>query len=157
MAKLAVPNSPVQSGTRVGSPQIGTLRGPKQAPTVTQYGVSTPQTIPNAEPAQRGPRWWPRNALLAILAPAGDRSSQITTDHELQTGPTPGKIPRLFNERMRGSVWENGSNAFPATASFSIVPHTQIPRRAQTASAYGRKYFDDDAIIPALYAGSPRQ
>lgn len=139
-------------GTRVASPVVGTLNGPKLPPTETQTGGNTSIGLTAAVTQLRG---WPANISRLIRGVSGSRTMAIRTDSELQTGPAPGRIPRTLFERNRGYIAENFVSGFPYNAEFSTIPHQNVPRRPMTTGP-NRRMVDDNAPIPAIYSGNPR-
>ena len=150
---MARPEGPIGQGTRVGTPQIGTINGPKQAPTSTQIGGDT--SIPTTQSTVTQVRGWPRNPAQPILAPGGARGYATTTDHELHTGPAPARVLRQLFSRVFGTIADDGGHGFPYNAEWSLLPHQWVPRAAQRTGPPARG-VDDAAIIPAIYAGNAR-
>lgn len=145
---------PVNQGTVVGTPGIGTLNGPKQPPPRTQYGGA--DEVPNTQSTVTQVRGWPANVARAIFSRSAGRESQIKTDPELQTGPPPSRVLRQMFERMRGQIGgEAGQATFPYNAEWSLIIHQVIPREAQRTGLPARQ-IDDGAAIPAVYAGNVR-
>lgn len=145
---------PVHQGTVVGTPGIGTLNGPKQPPTRTQFGGT--DEVPNTQSTVTQVRGWPANVARAILSRGAGRESQIKTDYELNTQPAPPRILRQMFERMRGNIGaEAGQATFPYNAEWSLIIHQKVPREAQRTGLPPRM-VDDGAAIPAVYAGNVR-
>lgn len=140
-------------GTRVGTPQIGTLNGPKQPPPATQAGGD--QSVPTTQATVTQTRGWPPNPARAILPPNGTRNYEITTDHELHIATAPGKVLRQMFERVFGKISDDGQHGFPYNAEWSLIPHQFVPREAQRTGPLIRA-VDDSAVIPAVYAGNAR-
>lgn len=150
---------PAVQGTRVGTPEIGTQNGPKQAPTITQFGGTTQtpntQTIVNQDGA------WPENrALVSLPGPvSASRPAAMSTDAELHTQPPPGRILRQFFARVFGytsvSADPVGSGGFPYNGEWAYIPHQDIPRAPYGPSPMVRSW-DNNAPISAVYAGNPR-
>lgn len=140
---------PVAQGTRATTPQ-GTLNGPKDPPTKTQFGDAGER--PNTEGR---PRWWPHNPAKNITSPSGSRTEQLRTDWEQQVQPAPGRILRQMFERNRGVIGDDMMAVFPYDAAWSFIPHLPIPRKPMGVGPMPRM-SDDNAAIPAVYAGNPR-
>lgn len=138
-------------GTRAAA-YMGHLGGPKIPPTATQVGGS--ESVPNTQSTVTQERGWPPNPARAIMAPSGSRSSSVRTDDELHTQPAPQRIVRQLFVRVFGNIGESG-HAFPMTAGLSYLPHVFVPRAAQRTGPMRRQY-DDNAPIPAVYAGNIR-
>lgn len=145
-------SGPAGQGTRVPSPVFGTQNGPKQPPPRTQSGGHETVGIESATVQVRG---WPANPAQPILAPSGSRPFAETTDHDLHTGPAPGHVLRYLFDRMRGVIGDNMMASFPYDGAWSMIPHRFIPRTAQGTGLPARSY-DDNAPVPAVYAGNPR-
>lgn len=145
-------SGPIGQGTVVGTPEIGTQRGPKQPPPSTQTGGTEQVNIESTVTQVRG---WPPNPAQRILSPGGGRHEQDLTDHELQLGEAPPKVLRQLFARVFGKIGEDGGYAFPYNAEWSMVPHLYVPREAQRTGPTARTY-DDGAPIPSVYAGNPR-
>lgn len=146
---MAEGEGPVGQGTRASLAQ-GTLNGPKDAPTRTQSGDAG--ELPNTEGR---PRFWPLNRAREIFSPSGSRSEQLRTDVEQQIQPAPGRILRQMFERNRGVISDDLMASFPYDAGWSFIPHQFIPRKPMGVGPMPRM-SDDNAPIPALYAGNPR-
>jgi hypothetical protein len=145
---------PVGQGTVVGTPQIGTLNGPKQAPTSTQFGGH--DEVPTTQSTLSQVRGWPANVARNILSRPAGRESQIKTDYELQVGEAPPRVLRQMFERMRGNIGpEAGQATFPYNAEWSLIPHQWVPRAAMRSGPQTRM-FNDSQNIPAVYAGNTR-
>lgn len=143
---------PVGQGTRATVP-MGHLGGPKIPPTATQSGGN--ESIPNTEHTVTQERGWPANPALNILPTPGARESQTRTDSELQTQPAPGRVLRQLFARALGNIGESG-HQFPVDAGYSFIPHQNVPRTPMLTGPMLRQY-DDNAPIPAVYAGNVRR
>ncbi len=126
------------------------MDGPKDPPTATQFGdagtvLNTPGT----------PRYWPRNPAQRIFSPSGSRSEQLQTGFEQQIQPAPGRILRQMFERNQGVISDDLMASFPYDAGWSFIPHQFIPRKPMGVGPMPRQ-SDDNAAIPAVYAGNPR-
>lgn len=145
---------PIGQGTVVGTPGIGTLNGPKQAPPRTQIGGT--EEVSTTQSTVTQVRGWPANVARAIFSRRAGRESQIKTDFELNTGEEPRRVLRQMFERMRGNIGaEAGQATFPYNAEWSLIIHQTIPRNAQRTGLPPRM-VDDGAAIPAVYAGNVR-
>jgi len=152
-AKPPTNNGPVGQGTRVASPVQGTLNGPKQPPTVTQFGGAESIGIEHTATQLRG---WPYNEPQPIYAPSGNRTGAMATDSELQTGPAPQRVLRTLFQRVRGYIGPDLAASFPYNAEWSLIPHQFIPRRPYRVGPPARS-IDDNAVVPPVYAGNPRR
>ena len=104
---------------------------------------------------------WPQNPSRTEIgnAPA-DRSEQQLYSGSLHLGPPPGRIIRYLPERNAGFAngmltGETGSPGFPWNGDFGHVNHLKIARQALGTKG-PQKLSDDNAAIPAVYAGNPR-
>lgn len=140
---------PVGQGTRASVAQ-GTLNGPKDAPTRTQFGDAGSR--PNTEGLRR---WWPLNKARESVSPNGSRSEQFRTEYELQVQKAPSRILRQIYDRNQGTIGDDMMAVFPYDAAWSYIPHQPIPRRPMGVGPMPRM-SDDNAPIPAIYAGNPR-
>lgn len=144
-------SGPIGQGTRATVP-MGHLYGPKNPPTATQVGGN--EEVPTTQSTVTQVRGWPPNPALNILPTPGSRESQTRTDSELQTHPAPGRILRQLFSRAFGATGESGY-AFPFDGAWQFLPHVNVPRSVQQSGPFVRVY-DDNAPIPAVYAGNPR-
>lgn len=139
---------PVGQGTRASLAQ-GTGQ-PKDAPTHTQFGDAG--TKPNTQGLRR---FWPLNRVIESISPSPGRSHQLRTDYELQVQPAPGRILRQLWTRNQGVIGDDLMASFPYDAAWSLIPHQFVPRRPQGTGPLWHQ-SDDNAPIPAIYAGNPR-
>lgn len=144
----------VPQGTRVPSPVFGTQDGPKQPPTATQFGGN--EEIPNTQSTVTQTRGWPPNPAENILSPSGNRTGVLSTSDELQVQPAPGRILRQLFARVFGFTGDGPVAGVPVTAEWSLIPHQYVPRSAQRTGPSLRG-MDDNAPIPAVYAGNPNR
>lgn len=104
---------------------------------------------------------WPSNRSRAIANAGGERSEVLPTDRELQVGPMPGRIARYMPERVFGIVTPGtgtpGSEAAigGADENRSFLAHVPVARQPHQTKG-PQKLSDDNAIVPAVYAGNPR-
>jgi len=103
--------------------------------------------------------WPPNPSAESLSAPAG-RSEQIRTDASIQLGAAPGRILRLMPARIYGVVGpsngQRGSeDGYYAIADKDYLRHHDISHIAQGVRG-PQKLSDDNAVIPAIYAGNPR-
>ncbi len=144
---------PVGQGTVVATPEQGTINGPKQAPTATQFGgdammLNTQHPLPQNT-------GWPGNPTRASESPSAGRSYSERTDDELQTQPAPGRILRQFRDRNLGVIADDLMASFPYDAGWGFIPHQYVPRAPRGAGPAVRM-VDDLAPVRAVYAGNPR-
>lgn len=139
-------------GTRATVP-MGHQYGPKIPPTGTQAGGT--ESVPNTQSTTSQVRGWPANPARDVRSAPGTREVVLRTDAELQTQPAPARIIRTLFVRIFGNIGESGY-AFPYDAGFAFIPHHTVPRRAQGTSGPMYRLRDDNANIPAIYAGNPR-
>jgi hypothetical protein len=144
---------PIGQGTVVGTPQIGTINGPKQRPSDTAFGGDG--VVPTTQSTVSQLRGWPANAAQNILPPPGGRTEQILTDFQLQIGVAPPRVLRQLFERVFGKTSEMGGHGFPYNAEWSMIPHQWIARKAQSTGPNVRG-TDDSVSIPAVFAGNVR-
>lgn len=135
---------------------MGHEGGPKQPPTATSFGGGP--EVPNTQSTVSQVRGWPANPATNILPnpQQGSREMVLDTRYELQSQPPPGRILRQLFARVFGNIGESG-HGFPFDGGFSYVPHLTIPRTAQRNTGPHRRMMDDNAPIPAIYAGNPRR
>jgi hypothetical protein len=104
---------------------------------------------------------WPANPSRTEIgnAPA-DRAEQAPYSGSLHLGPPPGRITRYLPECVFGSA--NGMNSgmlagpgFPWNGDLGHINHVPIARQALGTKG-PQKLSDDNAAIPAVYAGNPR-
>lgn len=149
--------APVDYGPTHTFPGQGSMPAIPPTPTFTVFAPDGPQ-VPNTQGVAQHP--WPGNTGRPVGNPSGGRSSAIATDWQLQTGPAPTRIQRDLFDRMRDMVGPTGGNdvgmaSFPYNAEWSWLPHVPIVRHVYAVKDF--KSFDDNAVIPAVYAGNPRQ
>ena len=144
-------SGPIGQGTRASVP-MGHLYGPKAPPTATQVGGT--EEVPTTQSTVTQVRGWPANPVSNILPYPGSRESQRRTDGELQTGSSPPRILRQLYARIFGNIGESG-HAFPLDGAFQFLPHVITPRSI-TRSGPLVRVSDDNAPVPAIYAGNPR-
>lgn len=152
VSKPPTNNGPVGQGTRVASPGQGTINGPKQPPTVTQFGNAGTRDIEATLSQVRG---WPPNPVIGIVSGPGTRESQARTDAELNTLPAPGRVLRQLFVRAFGHIGPEQASSFPYNAEWSLIPHQFVPRATYRVGPRARA-IDDNAPIPPIYAGNPR-
>jgi hypothetical protein len=101
-----------------------------------------------------------------ILEADKERYQDIANSH-LSEGPTPGRIPRPYNDRMAGKIGRNNAPAGVTSLLLNIsgvsagglgdgvyIPHTSVLRPAGRASGSLRT-IDDGAQIPGVYLADP--
>lgn len=151
---------PIGQGTVVGTPEIGTIHGPKQAPPETQFGGSV--EVANTDTVVNQGGAWPENRAIPIVPDAQQASREFAFDtrSELQTQAAPGRIlrqlfARVFGYTGAGTGHAIGTNAFPWNGDWSYIPHQRVPRQPYGPSPMARTW-DNNAPISAVYAGNPR-
>ena len=150
---------PIGQGTVVGTPEIGTQRGPKQAPPDTQFGGTA--QVPNTTTVVNEGGAWPENRGMPIISNPASASREFLFDTraELQAQPAPGRILRQLFARVFGytsvSADPAGGSGWPYNGDMSFIPHQLVPRKPYGPSPYART-FDNNAPISAVYAGNPR-
>ena len=156
---------PGSSGTRASS-QMGHMFHPGDKQTlyqsmdITQYDfgdgpqMGNPDEIITTSP-------WPPNAANWKENPGGGRQEQSITSGGLQTGPPPGRILRQLYDRvhgndgaMTGQPYGTGGS-LPYQESWQYMAHLKVPRQALGTKG-PQKLADDNAYIPAVFAGNPR-
>ncbi len=134
--------------------------GLNQWPTETQFSTDSP-TLP-----VEGAAWtaWPLppNPSIVINSPSPGRGYLFPTAPEQQAQPAPGRIVRMLPERVMGNMGpmfghnEGSPDSFGGMeTTWQYMPHMAIPRKAQGTKG-PTKLSDDNAAIPALYAGNPK-
>jgi len=103
---------------------------------------------------------WTANPSVIVAGSSADRSEQQLISGDLQLGPAPNKIPRYLPTRMAGSITGDfGSNApgpgFPWNGDFQHIDHLWTARAALGTKG-PQKLSDDNAVIPAVFAGNPK-
>jgi hypothetical protein len=103
---------------------------------------------------------WPANPSREALNPSADRAEQAPYSGSLHLGPPPGRIIRYMPERIFGfangmDTGMIGSNGFPWNGDLGHINHLPIARQALGTKG-PQKLSDDNAAIPAVYAGNPR-
>ena len=125
------------------------------------YGVfSTETPTVNLQGAGATVRDWPPNVSRDSIAPSVGHSEQIRTDGDFQRGKGPGRIDRQMPERVFGVVGittgqRGGEYGYDSMADKDFLAHIPTPRQALGVKGPG-KVSDDNAVIPAIYAGNPR-
>lgn len=104
---------------------------------------------------------WPPNPSEQSLSPSSGHREQVGTDGALHMGEGPGRIERLMPWRVFGVVTaatgHHGSEAGYDNdmASRDYLQHHPVARQALGVKG-PQKLSDDNAPIPAIYAGNPR-
>jgi hypothetical protein len=139
----------------------GTSNRPFQSDAAFPPDVGTNLPVHDKEtppyPAKAWPQFWTR--ILPGLAESG-RGEQLRTDAELQTGPAPGRIPRPETRNIGAMIGAGtgtpvGVSGFPYNGDMAYIVHQKIIRGTKNPSLPART-IDDNAHVPALYAGNPR-
>lgn len=130
--------------------------------TPTMYDFSTDKlVVDGAKGTIIQTRDWPPNPSRDSLSPNAGHTEQVRTDHDLQTGPGPARIQRQIPARIWGvdnaATGQRGTEASydGNTASHDYLPHIPIARQALGVKG-PQKLSDDNAVVPAIYAGNPR-
>lgn len=128
---------------------------------------SPPEQDPNGRegneyPAPSTPEGW------ALGADPGKRYQDIATSH-MGEGPTPGRIPRPYQDRNMGKLGDNITGEPDGTTGFQLgisgndaggigsamyIPHTSIVRTGGKASSSMRS-IDDGAQVPGVFVADP--
>ncbi len=84
------------------------------------------------------------------------RDPVMRTDEDLQTGPAPERIDRIFQDNAGGLIGDNVAVSVSAagTGDLAYIPHTYTFRPQQQVRMAPRTYAND-AVVPAVYAGNP--
>lgn len=103
---------------------------------------------------------WPPNRSRGVISPTPGHKEQLRSDNDLHIGPGPGRIDRQMPERVFGvtgmTTGHQGTEAgFYSMADKDYLPHVPIARQALGVKG-PQKLADDNAVIPAIYAGNPR-
>jgi hypothetical protein len=101
-----------------------------------------------------------------ILGGDRERLQDIANSH-LSEGPTPGRIPRPYNDRMLGKIGRGNTPAGRTTLLLGLsgvsagglgdakyIPHTSVIRPAGKAAGSLRT-IDDGAQVPGVYLADP--
>lgn len=112
----------------------------------------------NTEHATIMTRDWPPNPSRNVESYNVGHKEQLRTDNELHLGEGPGRIARFMPLRVFGAVVvaaDRGmeGDTFP---SQEYLPHIPVARQALGVKG-PQKVADDNAVIPAVFAGNPRQ
>jgi hypothetical protein len=106
-------------------------------------------------------RDWPPNPSSESLSPSVGHGEQMMTGVALQIGPGPGRIARQVPQRVFGvamaSTGQRGSEVSygGGNANRDFLAHIPVARQALGVKD-PQKLADDNAVIPAVYAGNPR-
>lgn len=126
------------------------------------YFSTEPAVIPGPSRTTVQTVGWPSNPYTTIYGePPAGRSEQGFYSGDLHMGPAPSRIPRYLPNRILGgnNGMVTGANAigpaFPWNGDMQYVPHLWTARTALGTKG-SQKLSDDNAVIPAIYAGNPR-
>jgi hypothetical protein len=138
-------------GTR-SFPSQGTIGGPQETPPITQFGdggtVLAYPLIFTPDPHGEAQRF--------MQSAPGDRQFAIPTGFGLQIGAAPGRILRPFRNRISGVAGAGEmAGGLPFDGSWRYLQHQKIERQALSPKRSGQ-FTDDNAPIPAVYAGDAR-
>lgn len=130
---------------------------------MTQFGIGGPEYTNAPQRFQTVP-WNPNPSTTEENVNANRRYLQREMDQGLQQGPAPGRIIRYMPWRIYGvdgaatgvpvgGEWDGGSLAFET--GWQYMPHYKVIRQALGTKG-PQKLADDNAAIPAIFAGNPR-
>lgn len=134
---------------------------PSITPVSAVFSTDTSGDIPNPSHTIVQTAGWPGNpSLTEYDSRGGERVEQALVSGDLHSGPTPARIPRYLPHRIHGTISPStgGTGAgegFPYNGDKDFVPHTWAARQALGTKG-AQKLADDNAVIPAVYAGNPR-
>jgi hypothetical protein len=80
------------------------------------------------------------------------RTEQLSTEHELQLGPPPAKIPRQFDENYRAII-DDGNYNFDNPMDQAYFPHTPIGKQMTAPTRQGVPAFSETAQVRSFSAG----
>lgn len=129
-----MPNLPAEKATNAG-----------QSPSDVPFIVN---------PARGDARNWFKR-ISSIFAPSGGRTFVKRTDDSFQDERAPLRIPRLFARAM-GKTGPN-ENILPYTGSWAFIPGQNISMKSAGKATPALRTIDDNASIPAIYAGNAPQ
>jgi hypothetical protein len=129
-------------------------------PPITQF--STEKVVVEGEPGTIiQNRDWPPNPSRESYSPNSGHGEQVSRDGDLHMGPGPTRILRMMPMRIWGidnaSTGQRGTEASynGNGASHDYLHHAPVARQALGVKG-PQKLSDDNAVIPAVYAGNPR-
>jgi hypothetical protein len=130
---------------------------PDETAPILQFSTFAP-TAP-VDGAATTTRDWPPNASRDSIAPNSGHREQVDMSGQLQMGEGPGRILRSIPNRVFGVVGittgQRGSeDGVYSIADKDYLRHIPVARMAQGIVQI--KVSDDNAVIPAVYAGNPR-
>jgi hypothetical protein len=106
-------------------------------------------------------RDWPPNPSQESVSTHSGHREQVQPDGDLHMGEGPGRILRFVPVRIWGvdnaATGQRGTEASydGNTASHDFLAHLPIARQALGVKG-PQKLSDDNAVVPAIYAGNPR-
>lgn len=106
-------------------------------------------------------RNWPANPSTHAMGVTPGHTEQMRTDMALDLGPAPGRIERYMPYRVLGIAsvgtgMEGSPDGYLGNmSSHDFIPHLPTARQPHIAKG-PQKLSDDNAVIPAVYAGNPR-
>lgn len=150
------PNPLVPGQTVTPHRPLGWDDQPETAP-ILQFSTEAPTHEVDGAAAQT--RDWPPNVSRDSIAPNAGHKEQVRTDGELHMGEGPGRILRAIPNRVFGVVGittgQRGSeDGVYSIADKDYIRHLPVARMAQGIVQIPTN--DDNAVIPAVYAGNPR-
>jgi hypothetical protein len=151
---------PLRPGRTVTPGQPLGWDAPIETPPIIAFSTDDP-AYDGAEGTIIQTRDWPPNPSHDSLSPSVGHKEQLRTDGSLQLGPGPGRILRSVPARIWGianaSTGQRGTEASydGNSASHDYLPHIPVARQALGVKG-PQKLSDDNAVIPAVYAGNPR-
>lgn len=127
-----------------------------EMPDMATFSTDDPE-FPNTQHATIMTRDWPPNPSLPTMAPPTNRVP-IMTEHELHAGTPPARIMRFNPQRVFGAVVQAADRGMEGDTfpSWEYLQHIPVARRALGTKG-PQKMADDNAVIPAIFAGNPRQ
>lgn len=130
---------------------------PMQTPPILQFSTFAP--TPEVEGAATQTRDWPPNVSRDSISPNAGHREQVDMSGQLNMGEGPGRILRSIPNRVFGVVGittgQRGSeDGVYSIADKDYMRHIPVARMAQGIVQIPTN--DDNAVIPAVYAGNPR-
>lgn len=150
------PNPLVEGQTITPNLPLGWDSEQETAP-ILQFSTDAPTMEVDGAAAQT--RDWPPNVSRDSIAPNSGHREQGGTDGSLHMGEGPGRILRSIPNRVFGVVGittgQRGSeDGVYSIADKDYLRHIPVARMAQGIVQIPTN--DDNAVIPAVYAGNPR-
>jgi len=130
---------------------------PVETPPIAQFSTIDP-AYDGTEGTTVQTRDWPPNVSRDSISTTPGHTEQMETN-PLNWGEGPGRILRSIPNRVFGVVGistgqRGGEYGYDSTAGRDYIRHIPVARMAQGIVQIPTN--DDNAVIPAVYAGNPR-